>query len=37
MNNRLTIKELLSVRHEGLFTKAEARSMYNEYKLLGIK
>ena len=37
MNNRLTIKELLSVRHEGLFTKAEARAMYDEYKLIGIQ
>ena len=34
--NRLTIKELLSVRHEGLFTKEEARMFYNEYKEAGL-
>jgi hypothetical protein len=33
----LTLKELLSVRHEGLFTKEEARKMYNEYKAAGIQ
>jgi hypothetical protein len=33
----LTIKEILQARHEGLFTKAEARTMYEEYKAAGIK
>jgi len=33
----LTIKEILQVRHEGLFTKTEARKMYDEYKAAGIK
>ena len=32
----LTIKEILQARHEGLFTKAEARKMYDEYKAAGI-
>ena len=36
-NMNLTIKEILQVRHEGLFTKAEARKMYDEYKAAGIK
>ena len=33
----LTIRELLSARHEGLFTPEEAREMYNRYKLNGIQ
>ena len=36
-NMNLNIKEILQVRHEGLFTKAEARTMYDEYKAAGIK
>jgi hypothetical protein len=33
----LTIREILQARHEGLFTKEEARKMYEEYKGAGIK
>ena len=37
LNMNLTIKEILQARHKGLFTKAEARKMYDEYKAAGIK
>ena len=33
----LTIKEILQSRHERIFTRVEARTMFNEYKKAGIK
>ena len=31
----LTLQEILQARHEGLFTKDEARKLYDEYKAAG--